>query len=251
MARRWGVEGALTIIVLVLLWAIAARIAGDPRSLPSPAAVWAELWRLAAGPLWPNMGATLARVAASFALAFIAGIGIGVALGRSAAADRWLNPALVIALNLPALVVIVLCYIWIGLTETAAIAAVAINKVPLVAVMIRDGTRALSPALDDMARAFRMGAADRWRHVILPQLAPQLASSARAGVSLIWKIVLVVEFLGRSNGVGFQLHFSFQMFDVAAVLAWALAFVALMLAVDALILRPAERRASRWQRDAA
>jgi hypothetical protein len=31
-------------------------------------------------------------------------------------------------LNLPALVIIVLAYVWAGLTETAAIAAVALNK---------------------------------------------------------------------------------------------------------------------------
>ena len=53
-----------------------------------------------------------------------------------------------------------------------------------------------------MARAFRMAPMTRLRHVVLPQLAPQIAASARAGISLIWKIVLVVEFLGRSNGIG-------------------------------------------------
>lgn len=251
-APRFGVEGATAVVGLVALWALAALFADTPRTLPGPWAVLAELGRLAGtGELWRDMGATLARVVVSFLLALVAGTGAGVLMGRLGGADRWLNPLLVIGLNMPALVVIVLCYIWIGLNETAAIAAVALNKVPLVAVMIRDGTRALSPALDEMASAFRMPAVDRWRHVILPQLAPQLASAARAGVSLIWKIVLVVEFLGRSNGVGFKLHMAFQLFNVTAVLAWALGFVALMLAIDGLILRPWEARASRWRRDAA
>ena len=111
-------------------------------------------------------------------------------------------------------------------------AAIITSFRPLVAVMIRDGTRALSPQLDDMAAAFRLPWLDRWRHVILPQLAPHLASAARAGISLIWKIVLVVEFLGRSNGVGFKIHLLFSSFDVAGVLAWALSFVAVMLAIS-------------------
>lgn len=250
--RRLPLEGIAAVTGLLALWAIAAIIAGQPQTLPPPWAVLAELAQLAAsGDLWRQMAITLGRVAASFSLAMIAGCGIGLAMGRSTAADRWLNPLVVIALNLPALVIIVLCYIWMGLNEAAAITAVALNKVPLVAVMIRDGARALSPALDDMARAFAMPLGDRWRHVIAPQLAPQLASAARAGVSLIWKIVLVVEFLGRSNGVGFRLHMNFQMFNVTAVLAWALAFVALMLVIDGLILRPWEGRAARWRRDAA
>ena len=152
---------------------------------------------------------------------------------------------------MPALVVIVLSYIWIGLNETAAIFAVALNKIPVVTVMIRESTRALRPDLDEMARAFRMTPMARLRHVVLPQLAPQIAAAARTGISLIWKIVLVVEFLGRSNGVGFKIHLLFSSFDVAGVLAWALAFVGVMLAIDLFVLRPWERRANRWRRDAA
>ena len=72
------------------------------------------------------------------------------------------------------------------------------------------------------------------RHVILPQLAPAIAAAARSGIALIWKIVLVVEFLGRSNGVGFQIHLYFGLFDVAMVLVYALAFVAVMLTLEAL-----------------
>lgn len=250
--RARGYEGVVTVAGLLALWSVAALLAERPQTLPAPWTVAAALRDLAtSGELFRHMAATLWRVVASFTLALIAGTGIGVLMGRRAGADRWLNPLLVIALNLPALVIIVLCYIWIGLNETAAVTAVALNKVPLVAVMIRDGTRALSPQLDDMAATFRLPALDRWRHVILPQLAPHLASAGRAGISLIWKIVLVVEFLGRSNGVGFKLHLSFSMFDVTAVLAWALGFVAIMLAIDAAVLRPWEARAARWRRDAA
>ena len=60
--------------------------------------------------------------------------------------------------------------------------------------------------------------------------------------------VLVVEFLGRSTGVGFQIHLKFQLFDIAGVLAYALAFVAVMLAIDTFAVQPVERRANRWRR---
>jgi NitT/TauT family transport system permease protein len=92
-----------------------------------------------------------------------------------------------------------------------------------------------------------MPALARLRHILLPQLAPHLSAAARAGIALIWKIVLVVEFLGRSNGIGFRIHLDFQMFDIAGVLAHALAFVAIMLAVEWLLLAPLARRANRWR----
>ena len=244
--------GLASIAAMLVLWAIASQLTDRPQTLPAPWDVAARIGQLAAsGELWFNAGMTLMRVGLSFALAMAVGMALGLVMGRSRAADDWLNPALIIGLNVPALVVIVLCYIWIGLNETAAIIAVALNKIPLVTVMIREGARALRPDLDEMARAFRMAPMARLRHVVLPQLAPQIAASARAGIALIWKIVLVVEFLGRSNGVGFNIHLLFSSFDVEGVLAWALAFVAVMLAIDLLILRPWERRANRWRQDAA
>ncbi|MDO5529913.1 MAG: ABC transporter permease [Paracoccus sp. (in: a-proteobacteria)] len=245
-----GPAGAVSVLALLALWVLVSLGADNARIMPPPWDVAALIWRAAAsGELWYHAGMTLFRVAASFAIAMAAGCALGLFMGRSARADHWLNPSLVVALNIPALVVIVLCYIWIGLNEIAAITAVAVNKIPLVTVMIRDGTRALRPDLDEMARAYGMSRGARLRHVTLPQLAPHIASAARAGIALIWKIVLVVEFLGRSNGVGFKLHMYFQMFNVAQVLAWSLAFVAVMLLIDYAILRPWERRASRWRRD--
>ncbi|RCW82917.1 ABC transporter permease [Paracoccus lutimaris] len=244
--------GLASIAAMLVLWAIASQLTDRPQTLPAPWEVAARIGQLAtSGELWFNAGMTLMRVGLSFAFAMALGMALGLVMGRSRAADDWLNPALIIGLNVPALVVIVLCYIWIGLNETAAIIAVALNKIPLVTVMIREGARALRPDLDEMARAFRMAPMARLRHVVLPQLAPQIAASARAGIALIWKIVLVVEFLGRSNGVGFKIHLLFSSFDVEGVLAWALAFVAVMLAIDLLILRPWERRANRWRQDAA
>lgn len=246
-SRRLASFGS--VLLLVILWWLAARLAADARMLPGPALVLARILEEAASGALPfHLAATLARVAAAFVLAMAIGAAIGMAMGASRRVDAWGDPWLIGLLNLPALVTMVLCYIWIGLNEAAAVAAVAINKIPLVAVMLREGARTLDPQLEDMAQVFRFGRWKRFRHVVLPQLAPHLAAAGRAGIALIWKIVLVVEFLGRSNGVGFQIHLYFQLFDVASVLAYAISFIAIMLAVEALLLRPWEARATRWRR---
>jgi NitT/TauT family transport system permease protein len=148
---------------------------------------------------------------------------------------------------MPALVIIVLAYVWVGLTETAAIAAIALNKLPIATVTVREGARALDPALNEMATVFRVGEWARLRHVVLPQLAPFLAAAARSGLSLVWKIALIVELLGRPNGVGFEIGVAFQLFDVTSMLAYALVFVAVMLAIETLLVQPIERHVSRWR----
>src|SRR5438270_8448746 len=144
-----------------------------------------------------NLGATLARVAAAFIIAMALGSVIGLVMGRSRIADRLGDPWLIVLLNLPALVIIVLAYIWAGLTETAAVAAVALNKLPIATVTVREGARSLDTGLDEMAQVFRMRIWMRIRHIVLPQLAPYLAAAARSGLSLVWKVVLIVELLGR------------------------------------------------------
>jgi NitT/TauT family transport system permease protein len=242
------IQRFISLGLLLLVWAFAAWFAGDSQSLPNPLSVATLIaHEIGNGNLPYHLASTLLRVVAAFVLAMGTGFALGYAMGRSANLDRWLDGWLIVFLNLPALVTIVLCYIWIGLTEAAAVLAVALNKIPLVTTMIREGVRALDPKLDDMAQVYRLSGSARFRHVILPQLAPHIASAARTGIALIWKIVLIVEFLGRSNGIGFQIHLYFQLFDVGMVLAYAFAFVAVMLAFEALVLRPAERRANRWR----
>jgi len=242
-------KGLISLLIFLGLWAAVSAWVQDSSLLPSPADVARVFWsETLSGEMALHMQATLARVIAAFVLAMSIGSLLGIASGRSPDFNAWASPWLIIFLNLPALVIIVLCYLWIGLTELAAITAVALNKIPMIAVMMREGARALDPALDDMAKAFRIAPHARWRHVIAPQLAPHFASAGRAGFALIWKIVLVVEFLGRSNGVGFQIHLNFQLFDVARILAYALGFVAIMLAVEYLVVQPWEKSATKWRR---
>ena len=237
----------LSLVLLLAVWMFGADAAG-PRMLPDPVMVaLAILAEARSGELFLNLGATLARVVVSFSLAMALGTVLGLLMGRYRAADRLGDPWLVVLLNLPALVIIVLAYVWAGLTETAAIAAVALNKLPIATVTVREGARSLDRGLDDMAQVFRMGPWVRMRHVVLPQLAPYLAAAARSGLSLVWKIVLIVELLGRPNGVGFEIGVAFQLFDVTRILAYALAFVAVMLVIETFLVQPVERHVSRWR----
>lgn len=234
-------------LLLLVVWEVASRLASS-RALPEPFAVLSVISAEAASGALPfHLGATLARVVAAFALAMALGTAIGVIMGRRETIDRLLDPWIIVLLNLPALVVIVLAYIWIGLTEVAAIGAVALNKLPNTVVTIREGARALDASLDEMAEVFAIPSMTRLRHIVLPQLAPYLAAATRSGLSLVWKIVLVVELLGRSNGVGFEIGIAFQLFDVTRLLAYALPFVAVMLTIETLVVQPFERRVARWR----
>lgn len=237
----------ISLLGLFLIWSIAAALA-DSRALPAPGAVLAALVTEArTGELFFHLGKTLVRVIMAFIISMLVGAAIGIALGMRNRLNDFFDPWVILFLNIPALVTIVLSYIWFGLNELAAIGAVAVNKIPNVVVTLREGARALDAELSEMADVYRFSRFKRLRHVILPQLQPFFAAATRSGVSLIWKVVLVVELLGRSNGVGFQIHLYFQLFDVATILAYTFAFVAVMLLVEFLVLQKLEKSANRWR----
>lgn len=237
----------LSLVAFLVAWQLAAVVL-DSKVLPTPVAVFGRIVDETASFVLPtHLAITLARVAVSFVLAMAIGAVIGIAMGRWRRVDLLLDGWLVLGLNIPALVTIILCYVWFGLGDAAAITAVAINKIPTVIVLVREGARAVDQRLLQVAQAYRL---PRWRtltRVFLPQLWPYFIAAARSGLSLIWKIVLVVELLGRSNGIGFQLNMFFQFFDIAGILAYTLVFAAIVLIIEAALLRPLERRLTRWR----
>ena len=237
-----------SLLALIAVWHFAAVIA-DNKYAPGPAAVFEVLGREAAnGELWRHIAVTLMRVAFAFVIAMAIGSAIGLGLGLSKTADKFFDAWVILFLNLPALVTITLCYIWFGLTEVAAVTAVALNKIPSVAVTMREGARSLSRDLAEMATIYKFGWLKTMRHVTLPQLAPFVAGAARTGLALVWKIVLVVEAFGRSSGVGYKLNIAFQEFDVTTILAYALGFIVIVQIIEFTILQPLQARVNRWRR---
>ena len=245
MARDWVSHSQLLAVISTLLllaiWQVAALILQSP-TLPTPGQVGLVFWQATlSGELPYHLGVTLLRLLVSFSLAMLLGCAIGVLLGTNKTLNAFFDNWLVIFLNIPALVTIILCYIWFGLVESAAVLAVVINKLP-------NGARTLDKDLLEMAQVYRFNKRKTFVHVIWPQLHPFVMAATRSGLALIWKIILVVELLGRSNGMGYQLHIFFQMFDVASLLAYSFAFVAVIQLIEVSILKPLDKKTHRWRR---
>ena len=229
------------------VWQLSVMVL-EPALLPSPGAVVARLvteWQV--GGLAAHLLVTIARVLASFLLAMLLGLALGMAMGHSRRVDLALDGILTVFLNVPALVVIILSFIWLGLNEAAVVAAVVLNKAPTMTVIFREGVRAIDRDLLEVGRVFGLSPWRRFLRIYLPQLYPYFLAATRSGLALVWKIVLVVELLGCSEGLGFQLGVFFQYFDITGILAYATAFVTLILCIEGFVLRPWERTVMRWR----
>ena len=207
--------------------------------MPSPKTVLIIFYdEMIYGEMLYHLGITLWRVILAFTIAMLVGTGLGIAMGSKKNLNIMLDGWHILLLNTPALVIIILCYVWFGLNEIAAITAVSLNKIPNVLVTIREGTRAIDRKILEVADVFKVSYKKKF---------PFIMAAARGGISLIWKIVLVVELLGRSNGIGYKLNEFFNLFDIASLFAYTLSFVTVMIIVEYSIISPIERRLNKWR----
>ncbi len=197
--------------------------------------------------LFYHLSITLYRVFIAFFIAMFFGIFFGILMGANKSIDDKLDSLLILGLNIPALVSIILCYIWFGLNDFSAILAVVINKVPTVIVTIREGCKAIDKELLEISKVYNISWYDTFTKIYLPQIYPYIMASARTGLSLIWKIVLLVELLGQSEGIGFQLAMFFQFFDITSIFAYSFAFIIVVLLIEFFILQVFEEKLNKWR----
>lgn len=190
---------------------------------------------------------TLKRVFISFVIAMAIGIFFGILMGLNKEINSLLDIFLIIGLNLPALVTIIICYIWFGLTDFSAILAVIINKVPIIIINIREGVNAIDKKYLDLAKIYDIKKEDMIKKIYLPQIYPYIMATTRLTISLIWKIVLVVELLGRSDGIGFQIAIFFQDFDITSIFAYSFAFIFIVIFVEKVFLNPIDKKIAKWR----
>ena len=145
-----------SIITFFLIWHISSMFV-DIDLLPGPSDVSKKIVEEAqSSELFYHTLITLKRVSISFIIAMLVGTFFGIYMGRNEKANVALDDWLVLGLNVPALVIIILCYVWFGLNELAAILAVSLNKIPMVAVIMREGSRAIEQDYLDVARFYKI-----------------------------------------------------------------------------------------------
>ncbi|MBL7251411.1 ABC transporter permease [Alloalcanivorax sp. C16-2] len=199
------------------------------------------------GDILSHLAATLGRVLGGLVLAMAVGIPVGVLMGVNRLAEKTLDVWVMVALTVPSLCYAIFAFIWIGLNETAAIVAIGLTSAPSIAINLWEGVKNIDTRLFQMARVFN---ASRWviiRRVLFPQVLPYIMASLRFGLGIVWKITVLVELLGRPDGVGFELFYWYQLGNMQQVLAWTLLFTLVMLFIELVILQNLERRMFAWR----
>ncbi len=247
--RDAGVGPWLTLasyLSLLLLWIVGAR--AMPTVIPGPVETLQFVAReYERGVLLGHLWITTQRVLSAFAVAMVIGVAAGAAMGASKRVDDLLQGWLVVLLTIPRILLFVVAYLTIGLSDQALVIALIITIVPTIVVAVREGARAIDRSLVEMAKAFRRSRPATWAHVVFPQLTPYIVGTARGALALSWKMVVLGELLGRTSGVGYQISFYFQFFNMTGILAYGVTMMVLLAAFDLGVMGALQRAAFRWR----
>lgn len=236
-----------SMVAAVIFWGLLSQTL-PPEIFPGPIETARTLWgEIAGGSVWKDLIMTMLRVVAGLLLAMIMGVPVGVLMGLNRRAEAVLDVWVMIGLTVPSLCYAIMAFIWFGLNESAAIIAIAVTAAPSITINIWEGVKNVDTRLVAMAKVFEATRPTIVRRVLMPQILPYVMASARFGLGIIWKITVLVELIGRPNGVGFKLFYWYQLADMRQVLAWTLLFTIIMLMIELMILKPIERRIFAWR----
>jgi len=240
-------KGLWSLLALILLWWVVSLIL-TAKVLPGPVqALEALLDDVRDGEIFSHLGITMFRVVAAFLLTMALGIGIGCTLGLSKKAAAFFNLWMVVGMTIPALVYIVVIFLWLGLSEFSAILAVTCTTVFTISFNIWEGVKSLDKKLMEMGRMFGAGKKLTFRRIIIPQLLPYIMASARFGLGLTWKMVIFVELMGRPDGIGYMINHWYALYNMPHVLGNAILFIIVMIVIELFIGRWLEPRLFSWR----
>lgn len=202
------------------------------------------LWKR--GLLQQDLVATTLRVAEGFALGAVVAVVLGTLTGLSRRAAEALEPTLQALRTVPTLAWAPLLLLWLGIDEAPKITLVAIGAFFPVYVNLVAGIGGVDRKLVEVARVFDLAGPEIARRVVLPAALPDLLTGLRLGATQAWLFVVVAEFFGSSEGLGFRLTDSLQSTRVDLMFV-ALVVLAILGKLTDSVLRAVERRVLVWR----
>jgi len=245
--RHPGVARLGVVILIFIVWEIAARTFMDPLFVSPPSRVFTSL-----GSVWDTSGVpaalriTFFELAVAFAIAVVTGLAAGLAIGLQPFARRSLMPIVLLVYGLPQITILPLFILFFGIGPPSKIAFGVTHGVFPIVITVVAGVQNLKPILLTSARS--MGAS-RWqtfRYVIFPHMIPSFFAGMRLGMSGVLLGVLLAELYVSTAGIGYFTQMFTENFDPTKLFG-LIAMLAAMAILLNEIVRRAENHFSRWR----
>lgn len=208
-------------LVALLLWEGAARLSLVPTLyMPPPSEIAAALWTsILRGELGSNLWATLSRVIPGLVIGAVPGLFLGVAMGRSRAVRRVIDPFIAAVHPIPKIALLPLLMIVLGIGEASRIAVVAIAAFFPMLINAMAGVRRISPLYFEVARNYGASRRKVLARVVLPGSLPMVLSGLRLAANVAFLVTIAVEIVASDTGLGALIWLSWEVLRVELLYA--------------------------------
>lgn len=244
--KKKAVVSIASLAVLIGLWQLASM--RSPSMFPPPANVFSLMVEVAVAEDYNgrtglyHLRVTFTRIFVITTIAFLISIVVGIVMGTRPSIEEPLSSVLPVWLTVPSIVVVLFSMVLFDFSTMSVIVAVTFVTTPFGIVNTYQGTKSVDSDLLEMALVFDLSQPKVWMNIYIPSLFPYLFASSRYLLGMIWKIVLLAETFGITTGVGSMIRFWYSQGDLTTMLSYFMMFAITVLAIEYLLLAPAERR---------
>jgi len=234
-------------VVLLVVWETLAQAGWlTPHILPAPSKVVKTAFKLATtGTLLNDLGVSLARAAAGFAIGGAVGFVLGTLVGFSRVAEAAIDRSVQMIRAIPFLAALPLVIVWLGVGEAQKIFLVALGVTFPIYINTVLGIRQVDPKLVELGRVQGLGTLELIRRIILPGALPSILTGVRYALATAWLALVVAETIGAQSGIGFLAMDAREFLRTDVIVLTIVIYAVIGVAADA-IARFLERRLLSW-----
>jgi NitT/TauT family transport system permease protein len=214
LAERWIAVLSPVVLIAAWEWASATGLLREA-FFPRPTTVARHLWLLAAdGTLWTHARVTLLRIAGAFLAAAVLGVAVGLAMGLWRRLREGLDPVFAVIYPIPSVLFLPLVSFLVPAGEVATVVTTAVTSFFLVAYTTAQGVRQIDRLVVEAAEHYGARGRRLFTAVLLPGALPFVFTGLRLGLGYALIVVVAVEIVAASQGLGAFLWLSWQVLKV-------------------------------------
>jgi bicarbonate transport system permease protein len=218
---------AVAIAIFLILWQLFAFTPGA--TLPGPIQVVQETWILIFWPFYDNGGidkglfwqilASLQRVAISYTLAAIVGIGLGVLIGVNQTMSKALDPLFQLLRTVPPLAWVPISLAALRQNEPAALFVIFITAIWPILINTAVGVTQIPQDYNNVAKVLQLSRKEYFTNILIPSALPYIFTGLRIAIGLAWLAIIAAEIvMSGIVGIGFFIWDAYQNNNVSEVI---------------------------------
>ncbi len=224
--KRWFLERAASILVLLGIWQAAAQAMNQRILLVTPLVVFQRLWRLLLQRnFWQTVLYSFARIESGLFLALLLGTILALLAFRFHVMEVFFWPVLVMIKTVPVASFIIIALVWLRSARLSVFISF-LMVLPVVYFNVLQGMKSTDKKLLEAAEVFRMPNRRRFLYIYLPAVRPFFLSACMTALGISWKAGVAAEIIGVPKGsIGEKLYEAKIYLNTGDLFAWTLVIV--------------------------